>query len=88
VYFASVECKVFGDSTLSCIHPLWPGANTSRLSLTGRVPADVNFIVPSGQVPPSKLAQVYFTSAAPSVVMVPLNCTFVGQTPAYRAGAA
>jgi hypothetical protein len=52
------------------------------------VPAAVNFIVLSGQVPPSKLAQVYFTSAGPSAVIVPLNCTFVGQTPAYRAGTA
>jgi len=80
-YFACVECKVFGARTLSSIHPVCPGANTSRLSLTGLVPAALNFNVPSGHVPPSKLAQVNFTSAGPLVVIVPLNSTFVGHAP-------
>jgi hypothetical protein len=74
------DMSVSGARTFTRIHPL-PVWLTSRSSLTFSVPALANLIVCSGQVPPSKLSQVYFTSAGPLVVMVPLKVTLTGHEP-------
>lgn len=78
---ALLETTVFSDVTFNCNQP-WrfcPGAPICHSWLTFCVPGPVKFRVEVAQVPPSKLTQVYLTSAGPSVVMVPAKYNFTGQ---------